>query len=128
MLSVFVMASRPWGCSVSSEAPTVSCDWVTSRWVAAGWLVAALGMGFISWKRWRLALAANSLLLIAFSLVSTVGVFTLAPAAFWFGCALWLSTRDSRPWFVVSSLATVAILSLAIFGVQALFYLATVPI
>ena len=96
--------------------------------VAAGGLVAALGMGVISWKRWRLALAAISLPLIAFSLISALGVFTLAPATFWFGSALWLSTRDSGPWIAASAVATVVLLTLAIFGVQALFYLATVPI
>ena len=128
LLSVFVMVSRPWGCSMTSESPTVSCDWVTSRWVGAAWLVVALAIAAISWKRWTVALAAISLLLLGFSMLSFFGVFTLAPAALWMGCALWQWSRDRRSWIVVSGLATVALLWFGIFGVLALYYLATAPI
>lgn len=128
LLSVFVMASRPWGCSASSGSPVVSCDWVTSRWVASVWLVAALGICLVSWKRWTLALAVISLPLLAFSMISVFGVFTLSPAALWFGCALWLLSRDRRFWIALSALATVALLSLGVVGVLALFTLAEAPI
>jgi hypothetical protein len=128
LLSVFVMASKPWGCSASSDSPAVTCDWVTSRWVAAIWLVAACAVCVISWKRWTSALAAISLPLLAASMISVFGVFTLAPAAFWLGCALWLWTRDRRAWIALSAVATVVLVSLGIFGVNALFYLAAVPV
>jgi hypothetical protein len=128
LISVYVMASRPWGCSVSSNSPTVSCDWVTSRWVAAGWLVAALAISLISWKRWPLALAAVSLPLLAFSLISIAGVFTLAPAAFWFGCALWLWSKERRLVIALSAVATVVLVPLGIVGLLALYYLAASPI
>ncbi len=128
LFSVFVIASRPWGCSVSSESPVVSCDWVTSRWLAAGWLVVALVVGLISWRRWTLPLAAISFLLIAFSALSILGVFTMAPAALWLACALWLWSRDRPVWIVLSALATVALVTLGGVGVLALFYLAAAPI
>jgi hypothetical protein len=128
LLSVFVMASRPWGCSISSGSSAVSCDWVTSRWVAAAWLVAALGICLISWKRWTLALAVISLPLVVFSVVSFAGIYTRAPAALWLACALWLWSRDHRLRIVLSGIATVALAWLGIFGVLALFYLAAAPI
>jgi hypothetical protein len=128
VLSVFVMASRPWGCSVSSGSPTVSCDWVTSRWVAGAWLVAALVICLISLKRWAILLAAISALLLAFSLISFAGVFTLAPAAFWFGCALWLWSRDRRLFIALSALASVGLVSFGMVGLLALYYLAAAPI
>jgi len=92
------------------------------------WLVAAIGICTIAWKRWKIALAAISLALIAFSLISFAGIFTLAPAAFWFGCALWLGSRDRRLWIALSAVVTVALVWLGIFGVLALFYLAAAPI
>jgi hypothetical protein len=128
MFSVFVMLSRPWGCSVSSPSSAVSCDWVTSRWLGAAWLAVAVAISFISWKRWTVALAVISLPLVAFSFVSFAGIFTLAPAALWLGCALWQWSRGRRLWIVVSSVATVALLWFGIFGVLALFYLAAAPI
>jgi hypothetical protein len=128
LFSVFVMMSRPWGCSVSIASPSVSCDWVTSRWLGAAWLAIALAISFISWKRWTVALAVISLPLVAFSLLSFVGIYTLAPAALWLGCALWQWSRGRRWWIVVSSLATVALLWFGIFGVLALFYLAAAPV
>ncbi len=128
LFSVYVMASRPWGCSMSSGSTAVSCDWVTSRWVAAAWLVVAIGICVVSWKRWPLALAAISLPLIAVSLISFAGIFTLAPAAFWLGCALWRWSRDRRLWIAFSAVATVVLLYLGVFGVLALFYLAAAPI
>ena len=128
LFSVFVMMSRPWGCSVSSASAAESCDWVTSKWLGAAWLALALAISFISWKRWTIALAVISLPLIAFSLVSFAGIFTLAPAALWLGCALWQFSRGRRLWIVVSSLATVALLWFGIFGVLALLYLAAAPI
>jgi hypothetical protein len=128
LLSVYVMVSRPWGCSTSSASPAVSCDWVTSRWVGAVWLIVALAISLVSWKRWSIALAVISLPLVAFSLLSVIGIFTLAPAALWLGCALWQWSRDRRLWIVVSALATVPLLWFGIFGVLALLYLATAPI
>jgi hypothetical protein len=128
LFSVFVMISRPWGCSVSSASPAVSCDWVTSRWFGAVWLVAATGIAVISLKRWTIALAAISLPLVGFSLLSFAGVFTLAPAALWLGCALWQWSNDRRLWIVLSAVATVALVWFGIFGVLALFYLAAAPI
>jgi hypothetical protein len=127
LYSVLVMASRPWGCSMSSGSRAVSCDWVTSRWAGAIWLVAALVICLISWKRWKLALAVISLLLLAFSLISFIGVFTLAPAALWFGCALWMWSKESRVRIALSALATVGLVTLGTFGVLALFYLAAAP-
>jgi hypothetical protein len=66
--------------------------------------------------------------LLGFSVLSFVGVFTLAPAALWLGCALWQWSRDRRSRIVLSGLATVPLLWFGIFGVLALFYLATAPI
>jgi hypothetical protein len=128
LFSVFVMGSRPWGCSMSSQSTAISCDWVTSRWVAAIWLVAALVIGLISFKRWAIALAAISIPLIAFSELSYAGLFTLAPAAFWLGCALWLWSRDRGLFIAVSAVASVALVTLGVFGVLALYYLAASPI
>ena len=113
---------------MSSGSHGVSCDWATSRWVGAVWLLAALVICLISWKRWTLALAATSVPLLAFSLISFVGIFTLAPAAFWFGCALWLWSRDSRIRIVLSALATVGLVTIGTTGVLALFYLAAAPV
>jgi hypothetical protein len=96
--------------------------------VAAGWLVAALAISLISWKRWPLALAAVSLPLLAFSLISIAGVFTLAPAAFWFGCALWLWSKERRLVIALSAVATVVLVPLGIVGLLALYYLAATPI
>ncbi|MEA2628678.1 MAG: hypothetical protein QOJ10_1138 [Chloroflexota bacterium] len=127
LFSVFVMGSRPWGCSMSSQSTAISCDWVTSRWVAAIWLVAALVIGLISFKRWALALAAISIPLIAFSELSYAGLFTLAPAAFWLGCALWLWSRDRRLFIALSAVASVALVTMGVFGVLALYYLAASP-
>jgi hypothetical protein len=127
LFSVFVMGSRPWGCSMSSQSTAVSCDWVTSRWVAAIWLVAALGIGLISFKRWALVLAVISIPLIAFSELSFAGLFTLAPAAFWLGCALWLWSRDRKLVIALSAVASVALVTMGVFGVLALYYLATSP-
>ena len=127
LVSVYVMASRPWGCSISSSSPAVSCDWVTSRWVAAAWLTTALVISLVSWKRWTIALAAVSLPLLAFSMISFAGVFTLAPAALWLACALWLWSGERRLWIALSALATVVLLWLGIFGVLALYYLSAAP-
>jgi hypothetical protein len=127
-LSVFVMWSRPWGCSVSSQSPVVSCDWVTSRWLAAAWLVVALAICLVSWRRWALALAAVSVPLIAFSVISVIGVFTLAPAAFWLACALWLWSGNRRLWITLSAVASVPLLWFGIVGVMSLFYLAAAPV
>ncbi len=127
LFSVFVMGSRPWGCSMSSQSTAISCDWVTSKWVAAIWLVAALLIGLISFKRWALALAAISIPLIAFSELSYAGLFTLAPAAFWLGCALWLWSRDRRLFIALSAVASVALVTMGVFGVLALYYLAASP-
>lgn len=106
----------------------MSCDWGTSRWVGAAWLIAALAISLISWKGWLLALAAVSLPLLAFSLISVAGVFTLAPAAFWFGCALWSWSKERRLVIALSAVATVVLVSLGIVGVLALYYLAAAPI
>ena len=128
LLSVFVMVSRPWGCSISGDSATPSCDWVTSRWLGAAWLVVVLAISALSWKRWTVVLAAVSLLLLGFSMLSFLGVFTLAPGALWLACALWQWSRDRRSWIVLSGVATVALLWFGIFGVLALYYLAIAPI
>jgi hypothetical protein len=128
LLSVFVMASRPFGCSANSQSPVVTCDWVTSRVVAVVWLIAGLSLGLIALKRWYLALSILSGVLTAISLFSAVGVFTLAPAAFWFGCALWLRTLGERSAIVASGLASVVLLYLATNGVRGLLVLYTTPI
>lgn len=127
LFSVFVMGSRPWGCSMSSQSTTINCDWVTSRWVAAIWLVAALTIGVISFKQWALMLAAISIPLIAFSELSYAGLFTLAPAAFWLACALWLWSKDRRLFIALSAVASVALVTMGIFGVLGLVYLAAAP-
>jgi hypothetical protein len=128
LFSVYVMATRPWGCSYSGSSTVASCDWVTSRWVAAVWLAFALGIGLISWKRWTVALAIVSMVLIGFSLISFAGVFTLAPSVFWFGCALWTWSRDRRLWIALTALATVGLVSLGVIGVLSLVYLVQAPI
>jgi hypothetical protein len=60
-------------------------------------------------------------------MLSFLGVFTLAPAALWLGCALWLWSRESRLWIALSALVTVALFSLGLIGVLALFTLAATP-
>jgi hypothetical protein len=127
LLSVFVMASRPWGCSASSQSPLVTCDWVTSRVIAAFWLVAALAVCFVSWRRWKLPLAIISATLVAISLISVIGVFSLAPATLWLGCALWLWARGKGSSIVVSGLASVVLVYLAASGVSALLHLYSTP-
>jgi hypothetical protein len=122
------MASRPWGCSANSESPVVTCDWITSRVIAAGWLVAALVVCLVSWKRWKLPLAIISAPLLAISLISVIGVFSLAPAALWFGCALWLWAQGQRYSMAASGLASVVLVYLAATGVLALFALHSTPI
>jgi len=128
LLSVYVMASRPWGCSANSESPVVTCDWVTSRVIAAVRLVAALALCLFSWKRWKLPLAVISAALLSVSLISVVGVFALAPAAFWFACALWLWAQGYRSSIVLSALASVLLLYLGATGVVALLALHSAPI
>jgi hypothetical protein len=96
--------------------------------VAGVWLVVALVICLISLKRWALALGAISILLLTFSLISFAGVFTLAPAAFWLGCALWLWSKDRRIVIALSALASVALISLGIVGLLALYYLAAAPV
>lgn len=128
LLSVFVMASRPFGCSANSQSPVVTCDWVTSRVVAVVWLIAGLSLGVIALKRWYLALSIISGLLTAISLFSALGVFTLAPAALWFGCALWLRTPGERSSIVASGLASVVLLYFATNGIRGLLILYSTPI
>jgi hypothetical protein len=91
-------------------------------------LVAALAICLISLRRWALPLAAISLPLIAFSVISVLGVFTLAPAAFWLACAFWLLSGNRRLWIALSALASVPLLWFGIVGVMSLFYLADTPI
>lgn len=128
LLSVFVMASRPWGCSANSESPVVSCDWITSRVIAIVWLAAGLAVCFVSWRRWNSLLALISAPLVAISLISVIGVFSLAPAALWFGCALWLWAHGQRSSMALSGLASVGLVYLSATGVLALFYLYSAPI
>jgi hypothetical protein len=52
----------------------------------------------------------------------------LAPAAFWFGCALWSWSKERRLVIALSALATALLVSLGIVGLFALYYLAAVPI
>ena len=127
LLSVFVMASRPFGCSANS-APVLTCDWVTSRVAAVVWLIAGLSLGVIALKRWYLALSIISGVLTAISLFSALGVFTLASAAFWFGCGLWLRTPGERSSVVASGLASVVLLYFATNGVRGLLVLYSTPI
>jgi len=96
--------------------------------VAGVWLVAGLAVSLAAFKRWALPLAMISGVLIAVSLVSVVGVFTLAPAALWFACALWLRTQSHRTAIVLSGFASVVLLYLASNGVVALLYLHSTPI
>jgi hypothetical protein len=129
LLSVFVMASRPWGCSITSDGSVVvTCDWVTSRVIAAVWLAAGLAVCLIVWKRRRLLLAIISTPLIAVSLISVIGVFTLAPAALWFACALWLWAQGHRLTIVLSGMASVVLLYLSTTGVLALLTLHSTPV
>jgi hypothetical protein len=128
LLSVFVMASRPFGCSASSGSAIVNCDWVTSRVIAVVWLVAGLSPCLLAWKRWYLALAIVSGVLTAVSLISFLGIFTLAPAAFWFACALWLRTPGERSSLVWSGLSSAVLLYFATNGVRGLLVLYSTPI
>jgi hypothetical protein len=128
LLSVFVMASRPWGCSATSESPVVTCDWITSRVVAAIWLATGLAICLVAWKRWKLPLAIISALLLPIGLVSAIGVFVLTPAALWFGCAMWLWTEGRPSRLAWGAVVTIALLYLAIDGVIASFALYFTPI
>jgi hypothetical protein len=128
LLSVFVMASRPWGCSASSITSGVSCDWVTSRVIAALVLAVALVVSFVAWKRWKLPLAIIAAVLLVVGLVSVVGLYSLAPAALWFGCAMWLWAQGRRSRVVWSGLATIVLLYLAAGGALASFLLYFTPI
>ena len=78
--------------------------------IAAVWLAAGLAVCLIAWQRWKLSLAIISAPLIAVSLISVIGVFAMAPAAFWFACALWLWTRGNRLAIVLSGLASLVLL------------------
>jgi hypothetical protein len=126
--SAFVMASRPWGCSANSYSPLVTCDWVTSRVNAALWLVANLAVCSFAWRRWNLPLAVISGLLIAVGIISVIGVFTMAPAAFWFACALWLWAHGRRWAIVLCALVSVMLIYLAATGVLALLALHSTPV
>lgn len=106
----------------------VTCDWVTSRVIAAVWLVAALAVCFVSWKQWKLLLAIIATALLAISLISVIGVFSLGPATLWFACALWLWARGKRWSLVVSAGASVVLVYLAATAVLALFALYSTPI
>jgi hypothetical protein len=128
LLSVFVMASRPWGCSATSQSPVVSCDWFTSRLIAAVLVVAALGVSFVAWKRWKLPLAIISAVLLVIGLISEIGFYSLAPAALWFGCALWLWAQGREFRVVLSAVASIALLYLAVNGVIASVVLYSSPI
>jgi len=128
LLSVFVMASRPWGCSAGSQSSAVTCDWTTSRVIAALFLIVAFGMTFVAWKRWTLPLAIVSAALLVVGFISVLGVFSLAPAALWFGCAMWSWSRGRRIRVVLSGLATVVLLYLAMNGVIASIVLYYTPV
>jgi hypothetical protein len=128
LLSSLVMASRPWGCSTSSESPVITCDWVTSRVIAAIWLLAALGVCVVSWKGWKLPLTIISLPLLAVSLISVIGVFSLAPAAFWLASAMWRWRPGRRSTIGLTTLASLLLLYLAMNGVVALLVLRSTPV
>lgn len=128
LLSVFVMASRPWGCSAGNESTTVVCDWVTSRVIAVIWLTGGVAVCAISLKRRWLPLAVISLPMLAVSLISFFGVFALAPAAFWLASAFWGWAHGRRSSMVVSAVASVVLLYLAATGVIALLALHSAPI
>jgi hypothetical protein len=106
----------------------VNCDWVTSRVIAVVWLVAGLSPCLLAWKRWYLALAIISGVLTAVSLFSFLGIFTLAPAAFWFACALWQRTPGERSSIVWSGISSVVLLYFATNGVRGLLMLYSTPI
>lgn len=127
LLSAFVMASRPWGCSVSSDPPVITCDWATSRSVAGVWLIVGLGVCFIALKRWKLALAIISVPLLALSLISFLGVYSLAPAALWSGCALWLWVRGRAVGMVVGAFVSIVLVYLVAQAVVVLFALRSAP-
>lgn len=128
LLTAFVMASRPWGCSATSESPTVTCDWTTSRVIAGVWLLAGLVISLIAWKRWTLPLAILSPVLLAVGLVSVIGVYVLAPAALWFASALWLWAQGRQYRMVVSGVATIALLYLVMNGLIASLVLYFTPV
>jgi hypothetical protein len=127
-LSVFVMASRPWGCSAGSQSSAVTCDWTTSRVIAALFVVAAFGLTFVAEKRWTLPLAIVSAVLLVVGFISVLGVFSLAPAALWFGSAMWLWAQGRRFRVVLSGLATIVLLYLAMNGVIASVVLYYTPV
>jgi uncharacterized membrane protein AbrB (regulator of aidB expression) len=127
VLSVFVMASRPWGCSATDNSQPV-CDWLTSRVIAAAFLAPALVVSFVAWKRWKLPLAIIAGALLVVGLVSVVGVYSLAPAALWFGCAMWLWAQGRRTRMIWSGVATVPLLYLAGSGALASVLLYFTPV
>jgi hypothetical protein len=128
LVSVFVMAARPWGCSFNSESPVVNCDWVTSRVVAAVWLAGGLAVCLAAFKGRKRPLAIVSAPLVVVSLVSVIGVFTMAPAALWLASALWLWAQGHRWAIVLSGLASTVLLYLSTIGVLALLNLHSTPI
>jgi hypothetical protein len=95
--------------------------------VAALWLVAAFVVCLIALRRWTLPLAVISAPLLAVSLISVIGVFSLAPAAFWLSCALWQWSQDRRPSIIVSTLASIVLLYVGTTGVIALLALYSTP-
>jgi hypothetical protein len=96
--------------------------------VAVAWLIAGLSLGLLALKRWNLALAIISGVLTAISLITSLGVFTLAPAALWFGYALWVRTPGERTSIVASGLASAVLLYFAANGVRGLLLLYSTPI
>jgi hypothetical protein len=87
-----------------------------------------LGIVYVSWKRWKLPLLIVSVPLVAISLVSVIGVFLMAPAALWFGCALWLWSSGKRLSVVLTAIASILLIYLAASGVSASTHLYYTPI
>jgi hypothetical protein len=128
LLATFVIASRPWGCSATSGSGVVTCDWATSRQVALAFFVVAVAVSFIAWKGWGLLLAGIAFPLLALSLVSVLGAFSLSPAALWLSCAFWLLAQGRRGLLIACALASLVLLPLAVLGIARLMALYAAPI
>lgn len=92
------------------------------------WLLLGLVVCVLSWKRRALLLALISFPLLAISLISELGVYSLAPAALWLSCAFWLLARGRRGPMVATAVASVVLVYLASTSVVIMVVLYSAPI
>jgi len=114
-----------WWCNATGSVTGAdNCDVTAFNALAALWLVAGLGVGVMTLKRWYLPVAIVASLLLAVSLTRSllIGGFYMAPAALWLGCAVWQWADDRLERVVMSSLLSAALVSWAFIGFRSLIH------